>query len=334
MGDLPLDCGDVLEDAEIAYALLGAPGADIVLLPSYFTGTHLSYASLIGPGRALDPERYCIVLVDMLCNGRSSSPSNHPRGASFPPISIADNIRAQHALLSDALGARRIALVAGWSLGAMQALHWAMQYPAMVARVMAICGTAFCWPLNQVFLSGVAASLRADRDFADGQYRAPPVRGLRAFARGYAGWAYSAEFFREALYRTLGFATLESFLQSWEEDHLAHDANDLLAAIGTWRGAAPPAERAATSSAATSSAATLSAGLGAITARTVLMPCDTDAYFTLAEAALERAAIPRARLVPLHSPYGHCAGAPGRFRPELAAIEREMRALLAAPSCG
>ncbi|HTU55371.1 MAG TPA: alpha/beta fold hydrolase [Acetobacteraceae bacterium] len=325
MGELPLACGEVLEDAEIAYALLGAPdaaGGNIVLLPSYFTGTHASYASLIGPGRALDPGRYGIVLVDMLGNGRSSSPSNHGRGAGFPLVSIGDNIRAQHALLTRGLGIERIALVAGWSLGAMQALHWAMQYPAMVERVMAICGTAYCWPLNQVFLSGVAAALRADAGFADGTYRAPPVRGLRAFGRAYAGWAYSAEFFRDALYRSLGFATLESFLEFWEEDHLAHDANDLLAVLGTWRRAAPPppAERAA--------------ALGAIAARTVLMPCDTDAYFTLAEAALEGAAIPGARMVALHSPFGHCAGAPGRFAAESDAIERETRALLAAPCCG
>ena len=322
IGRLPLDCGDALENAELAYAVLGAPNAagdNVVLLPSYFTGTHLGYEPLIGPGRALDPESHCLVLVNMLGNGRSSSPSNHERGAGFPPISVADNVRAQHALLMNALGFERVALVAGWSLGGMQALHWAMIYPDMVARVMAICGNAYCWPLNQAFLSGASAALRADQDFADGRYRKPPERGLRAFGRAYAGWAFSAAFFRDALYRSLGFVTLESLLEAWEEDHLAHDANDLLAVLGTWRRTEPPPpeERAA--------------ALGAITARAVLMPCDADAYFTLDEAALERDAIRGAQLVPLRSPYGHSAGAPGRFAAESAMIEREIRALLATP---
>jgi homoserine O-acetyltransferase len=71
------------------------------------------------------------------------------------------------------------------------------------------------------------------------------------------------------------------------------------------------------------------ADLSRITARTIVMPCDTDMYFTLEEARLEAAAIAGAELRLLTSPYGHCAGAPGRFPSETAIVEQAIRELLA-----
>lgn len=64
----------------------------------------------------------------------------------------------------------------------------------------------------------------------------PPVAGLKAFARVYAGWAYSQTFYRDGLYRKLGFDTIEELLRDWEADHVDNwDANDLLAKLATWQ---------------------------------------------------------------------------------------------------
>ena len=289
-----------LESASLAYATWGAldaAGGNAVLLPSYFTGTHESYAGLIGPGRALDPVRYFIVAANLFGNGVSTSPSH---GGTFPRLTIEDNVHAQHALLMH-LGVRRLALAAGWSMGAMQALHWAMLYPEMVANVVAVCGTAFCWPINSVFLSGIAPILEA----------VPEVEerlALDLFGRAYCGWAYSAEFFRAALYRGLGFATQKALLDDWARDHQEHHAADLLAALYSWADTARPPEAAR-------------AALGRITARCFIVPCDTDTYFTVRDTAFEASAIANAMLLPLSSPYGHCAGAPARFPAESARIE-------------
>ncbi len=296
-----LQSGVTPERLSLAYATHGTlneAGDNCVLLPTYYTGTHDSYAPLIGPDRALDPARYFIVIPNILGNGVSSAPS---RMADYSDASIADNVRLQHALLT-ALGVRRIQLVQGWSMGAMQGFAWAAMYPAMVARLLAVCGTARCWPLNQVFLEGVKSALTA---------AASPAAGKRAFGRAYAGWAYSAAFYRDALYRDQGHATLEAFLAWWEEDHLGWDANDLLAMLWTWQHADLGFEQ-----------------LSRITAKTVVMPCDTDMYFNIDEARQEAAAIPQAEFHPLHSPYGHCAGAPGRFAAESAKIEETARLLL------
>ena len=286
-----------LENASLAYAAWGelnAAGDNAVLLPSYYTGTHECYAPLIGQGRVLDPARYFIVAPNLFGNGVSTSPSHV---GVFPRLTIEDNIHAQHDLLRH-LGVRSLALAAGWSMGAMQALHWAMLYPAMVRNVAAVCGTAFCWPINAAFLAGIAPILT----------EVPEPLSQDLFGRAYCGWAYSAEFFRAALYRNLGFSSLAGLYDDWAADHQAHRAADLLAVLQAWADTARVPEDAR-------------AALARITARCFILPCDTDAYFTVADAAFEAGCIANATLLPLASPYGHCAGAPGRFANESARIE-------------
>jgi homoserine O-acetyltransferase len=313
-----LQSGIELPEVTLVYETHGTlndAGDNCILLPTYYTGTNRSYARVIGGGHALNPDKYFIVIPNMLGNGVSASPSNMPapyHGANFPNVTIGDNVLLQHRLLSQVLKVRQIALIYGWSMGAMQAYAWAAHHPEMVRRVLAVCGSARCWPLNHVFLQGVRAALLADAKFNGGTYNAPPEAGLRAFGRAYAGWAYSAAFYRDALYRNLQYDSLEAFLRFWEADHLAWDANDLLAMLWTWQNA------------------DLAAGaLRNITAKTIIMPCDQDMYFTLEEARIEAAIIPDAELRPIYSDYGHCAGAPGLLPAETAVIEQAMRELLA-----
>lgn len=310
LGQLALQSGETLADARLVWRMIGKPdvqATNCILLPTYYTGTHRSYDAMIGPGRALDPERWCIVIVNMFGNGLSTSPSHQADGEHFPVLSVADNVRAQERLLREHLGISRLVLAAGWSMGAMQAIGWAALFPDRVERLLAWCGGARCWPLNQVFLEGVRAALLADPT---------PGRkmGLRAFGRAYAGWAYSAAFFRNEGWRALGMDSLEAFLTYWADDHAAWAPDDLLTMLETWR------------------RADLLDLLPAIRARSVLMPCNSDAYFTEAENRIEAALIPGAEVKVLRSDAGHCAGAPGRFADETARIEAEIARLLALPS--
>jgi len=276
------------------YGELNEAGDNCMLIPTYYTGTHESYAQMIGPGRAIDPAKYFIVIPNMLGNGVSSSPSNQE---DFAPASIADNIALQRGLLTS-LGVKSIALIYGWSMGAMQGYAWAATYPSMVKSLAAVCGSAKCWPLNFLFLEGMKAAMGKEGNRA-------------AFGRAYAGWAYSAQFYREELYKPLGFPSLEGFLKFWEDDHLTFDHRDLLAMLWTWQ-----------------HANLSSVELAKITAKTIIMPADTDMYFTEAEARIEAAFIPDAGLRVIASPYGHCAGAPGRFPAETAQIEDAIKELL------
>ena len=325
LGGLALTNGGWLPDAQLTYATWGrlnSTADNVVLLPTYYTGTHRSYLPWIGPGKALDPQRWFIVSPNLFGNGLSSSPSHaaSPQArAAWPLTSVTDNLVAQQQLLAH-LGVGRVKLAMGWSMGGLQSLHWAAHDPQRIEAVLAICATAQCWPLNRAFLAGVRAALTADPVWQGGAYAddAPPREGLKAFGRVYCPWAYSAEFFRDGLYRQLGCDTQEQFLQAWEAEHLAWDACDLLAMLHTWE-SADLTQRGAMS---------LAQALAGVRARVHYMPCDRDAYFTAHEAALEAACLPDAAVSCLASPYGHCAGAPGRFAAETAQIEAAVRAFL------
>ncbi|MDR6954783.1 homoserine O-acetyltransferase [Ancylobacter sp. 3268] len=325
LGDLRLVSGGVLADARLTYRCWGALNAaadNVVLLPSYYTGTSASHLPMIGVGRAFDPTRYFIVAIDLFGNGNATSPSQLDtpgRRAAFPRIDVVDNVAAQHRLVA-ALGIRRIRLVYGWSLAAIQAYFWAAMYPDAVDAILPVCGASRCWPQNRVFLEGLRSILAADPAFAGGACESVPEMGLRAFGRSYAGWAFSPAFYRDELYKVAGFATLEDFLAFWEEDHLSWHAADLNATLVTWM----------TADIATlpGHGGDLAGALGAVRARCIAMPCDEDRYFTLEENRIEAGLLARAELRPIRSPYGHCAGGPGRFPKEMEQIADAVRDLL------
>jgi len=139
------------------------------------------------------------VIVDMFGNGVSSSPSNH---AAFPGlVTVADNVRAQRRLLAQVFGVERLACVYGFSMGAQQAYHWAALYPAAVERAVVVCGSAKTSVHNKVFLEGLLAVLEAAPEYSgNGRFSAVPHKALRAFARVYAGWCMSQDFFRAGLH--------------------------------------------------------------------------------------------------------------------------------------
>ncbi len=320
LGDLTLQSGARLPGARIVYTTYGTLNGErsnAILYPTSYSAQHADIAWLIGPDKVLDPSRYFIVIPNMFTNGLSSSPSNTemPGGPGpFPNITVADNVHAQRRLLIEALGIDRLALVYGWSMGGQQAYHWGALYPEAVARICVVCGSARTAPHNQVFLEGVKAALTADAAYRDGWFHEPPVRGLKAMARVYAGWALSQAFYREELWRGLGYGTLEAFLvESWEAQFLRRDANDLLAQIWTWQHA--------DISDCEAHRGDLEAALGAIRAQALILPSETDLYFRVADNAREVARLPNAELRPIPSIWGHRAGNP-RDTPEDAAFLR------------
>jgi len=242
-----------------------------------------------------------------LGEGLSSSPSNSSSpqdGPRFPNITLWDNINCQHKLLTEKLKVKKVALVTGWSMAGCQAYQWASQFPDMVKSILPFCASAKTSLHNHVFLEGVKAALVADKNWNNGDYKSPPVAGLKAFGRVYAGWAFSQDFFREELFKKLGFKTVEELLQDWGSDHVKNwDANNLLAKLKTWQ------------------TADISSGpiynndfqkaLKSIKARTILMPCNQDLYFRAKDNEFEAKYIPNSVLKPIDSPFGHCAANPG-----------------------
>ena len=310
LGSVELVSGQVLADAQLqfcTYGKLNAARDNAVLLPTFYTGTHVRNKGFFGPGRALDPAHHFIVSINMFGNGVSTSPSNAVggcEGAAFPGVTLFDNVACQYRLLTELLQVSRLRLVAGWSMAACQAFQWAVQYPQFVDAIVPFCGSARVSIHNHVFLEGVKAALQADASYAGGNYVQPPVAGLKAFGRVYAGWAFSQTFFRERLFSKLGFETSEQLLASWAQDHADNwDANDLLAMLWTWQHADVSRH--------TGFSGNYAGALASIKARSIVIACSDDLYFPPADSAIEVACIANAQLRVFDSAWGHCVANPG-----------------------
>lgn len=106
----------------------------------------------------------------------------------------------------------------------------------MVERIAPFCGTAKTTPHNAVFLEGVRAALTADTAWTSGDYQKEPIQGLRALSRVYAGWGFSQAFYKQELYRQMGFRSLEEVITGfWERRYMRRDANNLLSMLRTWQ---------------------------------------------------------------------------------------------------
>lgn len=310
-GDLRLTSGTTLPVAKLSWKTHGtlSPARDnVILYPTSYGAQHPDLEWLIGPDGILDPTKWFIVIADMFGNGLSSSPSNT---ADYPSlVTIADNVHAQRRLLTEEFGVDRLACVYGWSMGALQAYHWAALYPAAVDRIVVNCGVARTAVHNQIFLRSLMATLEAAPEhIGGGRFSAEPVAAKRAFGRIYASWALSQDFYREGRHLAagpmpnLGAPDLETFLKTdWEDRYHRRPAADLYAQLKTWD--------AADISANDAYKGDLAAALRAIRAKALLMPGQTDLYFRVADNEAELPHLAHAALQPIPSIWGHRAGNP------------------------
>lgn len=327
LGDIELLSGETLLSAKLAYKTYGALNSDknnVILLPTFYTGTHKRNEGFFGANRAINPEKHFIISINLFGNGLSTSPSNadkKQRGSKFPTITLWDNIKCQHELLTKNFNIEKIALVTGWSMAGCQSYQWAAQYPDMVEAILPFCASAKTSEHNFVFLEGVKAALCADPIWNNGNYSSPPIEGLKAFGRVYAGWAFSQSFFREKKYKELGFKNVEELLIDWENDHVNNwDANNLLTKLLTWQqndiSTGPIYNNNFTEA------------LNRIKAKAILMPCSHDLYFPPEDNEFEVKHMQNAELRKFDSIWGHCVANPGNDKNFEVALDNAINDLL------
>jgi len=131
---------------------------------------------MIGPGKAFDTDHFFVVSTNLLggCRGTTGPSSldlatGRPYGATFPVITVADMVRTEHAFLAQ-LGIDRLAAVAGGSLGGMQALEWAILFPAQVDAVVAIASTHALHPQGLAWNAIAREAIMRDPDWQHGHY--------------------------------------------------------------------------------------------------------------------------------------------------------------------
>ncbi len=326
-GDVVLQSGRTFPGMHLAYRTYGTLNAEksnVIVYPTSYSAQHTDTEWLVRDGGILDTSRYFVIIPNLFGNGLSSSPSNTAwplTGSRYPDVTYYDAVRVQQRLLHDVFGIERVALVYGWSMGGMQAYHWASAFGDAVERIAVICGSARCAPHNAVFLEAVRAALTADPAWIDGEFRSRPVRGFRAMGRLYASMALSQEFYRDELWRGIGFSSLEDFLvRQWEATFSRRDPSDLLAQLWTWQhGDISDDPRFH---------GDLSAALRAISARVLLMPGDHDMYFRVEDNRRELEHLQRGTLHPIPSVWGHRAGNPAQNPADATVIRDAVQSLL------
>lgn len=300
-----LESGAVLPEARLAFRQQGRVGEGLPILTcTAFGATPLDLAYLAAPDAPLDPRRRWLIQVEMLGNGRSSSPSNTPpplAGPDFPAVSIRDNVALQAALL-DRLGIGRLACVVGASMGGAQAVQWTVSHPDRVGGAVVIAGNARTTLYGQLFLHTVRSALTGAPDFQGGRYETPPLEALSRLSETWAPFALSPRFLstgRHQAHADMAAPDLAGFLAKWRTRYHARDANDLLTHIEAWMrhdvGATPGC------------GGDLAAAARRALAPILFLPVSTDLYFHPDDVRDQAALFPNARLEVVDSLSGHAA---------------------------
>lgn len=193
---LHLSSGETLTPLTIAfesYGALNAERSNAVLIchgltadqfvagPNPITGRPAWWPRIVGPGRPIDTNRFYVVCANVLGGSMgttgpaSLAPDGAPHGLRFPPINIADMVRAQ-SMLIEALDIESLFLVIGPGFGGMQALQWASAYPKRVFACATVASGARQTAAAMALSELSRQAIMADPDWRGGGYLAHSVR--------------------------------------------------------------------------------------------------------------------------------------------------------------
>ena len=304
LGNLELESGEVIRDYRqsfVTHGELNREKSNAILVCISLTGNHHRLDFLIGPGKALDPARYFIIVADPISNGLSTSPSNSPEqpGMRFPRFTIRDMVESQYRLLTRQFGLSGVEAAIGASMGGMQALQWAVSHPLFMRACVAMTPMAKTAPWAVLVTETARRCLMADPAWTGDGFSAEPERGWRAYTglmtallsrtpaalTEFLPDCAEAHLWFEKIHtqnRANGFDAHDYMYQSW-----AYEAHD----VGTTAGFA----------------GNTSGALASIKARTLVLAPPLD-LFNPAQAARDAAAnIPGAQFVEIPSVQGHQA---------------------------
>jgi len=305
LGDFALEDGGTIRGAKLAYATHGKLSTskdNAILITTWYSGTSkIMEQTLVGPGRALDPERYFIIIANQIGSGLSSSPHNTQgpfHGPDFPSVRIGDDVVAQHKLVTEKFGLSQLQLVTGGSMGAQQTYEWAVRYPDFVRRAAPIAGTAknkpHCWLIAQQFID----AMTSDPAFRDGYYNSvEEVRlGLVRHARAFAVTGFCQHFYKHELWRNVGFTSLDDFLTGFLGGYfLPMDPNNLILMARKWQ----------RGDVSRHTGGDLKAALGRVKAKTTVMALSTDIFFPPADVRDDAELVPGAKFEVIETSFGH-----------------------------
>lgn len=229
--DFKFHTGEVMPEMKIHYRTIGAPTGIPVLILHGTAGSGASLLTpafageLFGAGQPLDASRYYIILPDAIGTGKTTKPSDGLR-AKFPEYNYDDMVRAQHMLVSEGLGIKRLRTIIGHSMGGMHAWMWGQKYPAFMDSIVPMASqptemSSRNWMMRRMIIDAV----RNDPTWQNGNYTTQPQNfRLANVYFGIATNGGSLNFQKNAPTREKADALLEKMMANQSK----MDANDFL----------------------------------------------------------------------------------------------------------
>ena len=194
IGDLQLQCGDILSNIEVAYEHVGNLDGEVIIVCHALSGNHLAVGTeensgwwngFIGENKYIDTNEYQIITMNVIggCAGSTGPTSINldtgaPYRAAFPKITIRDIVRSQFKALKK-LGVHKVKAIVGGSLGGMQVLEWGILYPDFAEKLVPMAVTPFFSDYAIAFNKVAQKAIKLDPAWKNGDYdEKDKLRGL------------------------------------------------------------------------------------------------------------------------------------------------------------
>lgn len=312
-----LESGVVMPCLRIAYVRYGKLNAardNLLLVMPGTANTRHSAGGHVGPGLAYDSEKYCVICTDGIGGGQSSRPGEG-LGADFPKYGIRDMAHAHYRLATEGfgLGDTPVAVVAGSSMGAFQALEYAINYPSHAHKAVLLVPVAKTGALFRSIAARMLDIVSLDPRWESGLYTESPSTGLHVAGRHYYPWTVS-----DAWMEAAGAEAAEAACTAAGEWFAQWDAWDLIRRY----------QASASHDVSAPFDGDMNEALAKVKAQTLVVACAQDRLLGSGEGRVIAEGVEDCVYAEFESPRGHIAWRPVPGSPETQFITRHVRDFL------
>jgi homoserine O-acetyltransferase/O-succinyltransferase len=242
LGSFRFESGEVIDDLKVSYVTYGKLSQardNVILSLQHFAGDHRDNEFLIGPGKALDPDKNFIIATDFLGNARlrqdlTTGPTNSGLKARFPRITARDWVNADYKLVKEYLGIDHVKAAIGASIGGINAYQIAVSHPEFVSSIVVMAAGPRTNPQSKLVLRHVRNVIALDPGWYGGMYDVNPITGLDIALMGLVPWFRSTQWYVETLTSPQKVRDYEKFWHNIWTVAAPSDARDIYYQLDGW----------------------------------------------------------------------------------------------------
>jgi homoserine O-acetyltransferase/O-succinyltransferase len=239
LGSFRFESGETIDELKVSYVTYGKLNAardNAVLSVQHFAGDHHDNEFLIGPGKALDPEKYFVIATDFLANAKlrqdlTTGPTNSGLKMRFPRITARDWVNADSKLVKEYLGINHVVAAIGSSIGGINAFQLAVSHPDFISAIIPVAASPQTNPQTRMVLRHVRDVIALDPGWYSGMYDVNPTTGLKVALMELVPWFRAPQWYMDELTTSNKLRNYEVF---WQQVWSGLDARDLYYQLDGW----------------------------------------------------------------------------------------------------